>query len=401
MLRLAHLSDTHVCDRLRPQDLHRVLEAFLEQVTELQVDLIVHAGDFFDRRSTPEERIVLANFLQAAARVAPVFGVRGNHDAPKDLDLFNELDADNYICIKDRPTLPGQYHWMPHRNFGCIALPWFDKAHLVSGLEATVDAERTRLMTNEAARDLLIGLRAEAARARHDGRIPIVVSHAMVAGSEMSTGQVIQGTTVEFTPHDLHEIGAEYVALGHVHKTQEWFGGRVAYSGSPVRHNFGEPEEKGWRLVTFDDDGKFVSNEFRSLPAREIVLLEADWRRAAVFSRYEPPLRVQVADGELDLGDVSQAEGALVRFRYQIAAADLHLVNEASIRGILEGAGAAEVKIEAVVEHANRIRSEAIVTAQTTRDKVLAYFQAKGETLTPSESYRLETKLAEIEKEGA
>jgi len=108
MYRLAHISDTHVCDRLRPQDLHRVLEAFVEQATELQVDLIVHAGDFFDRRSTPEERLVLATFLQEAARICPVFGVRGNHDCPKDLDIFNELEADNYIRIFDRPTQPGQ-----------------------------------------------------------------------------------------------------------------------------------------------------------------------------------------------------------------------------------------------------------------------------------------------------
>ncbi len=387
MYRLAHISDTHVCDRLRPVDLQRVLECFLAEVEAAKVDLIVHAGDFFDRRSTPEERLILADFLQHAAVYAPVFGVRGNHDAPKDLDLFNELEADNYVRILDRPTLPGGYTWMAHPKFACIALPWFDKAHLVSGLEATIEAETTRLMTNEAARELLIGLRAEAERARKDGRIPIVVSHAMVAGSEMSTGQVIQGTTVEFTPHDLLEIGAEYVALGHVHKAQEWFGGRVAYSGSPVRHNFGEPEQKGWRLVTFDNDGKFVSNEFRPLPAREIVLLDLDWRGPDA--------------GTLDLGDLAPCQGALVRFRYTIPAADLHEVDEGLIRKILEEAGAAEVKIEAVVEHSARIRSEAIVTATTTREKVVAYFQAKGELMLKETFERLERNLAEIEKEGA
>lgn len=388
MLKLAHISDTHVCERLRPQDLERVLGAFLEDADACNVDLIVHAGDFFDRRSTPEERLILAEFLQGCSHIAPVFGVRGNHDSPKDLDLFNELTADNYIRIFDRPTAPA-YQWMPHPKFAMIPLPWFDRAHLVSGLEATVDQEHTRLMTNEAAKELLIGLRASAAHARKDGRIPVVVSHAMVAGSEMSTGQVIQGTTVEFTPHDLLEIGAEYVALGHVHKAQAWFGGRVAYSGSPVRHNFGEPEQKGWRLVTFDDEGKFVSNEFRPLPAREIVLLEADWRGGVL-----PGVG-------FDMGEVGNAKGALVRFRYTINAADLHLADEAIIRKVLEEAGAAEVKIEAVVEHQNRIRSEAIVTAQSTLDKVRAYLESKQETLSPEGMARLERNLETIEKEGA
>jgi DNA repair protein SbcD/Mre11 len=397
--RLAHTSDSHLCsDEASWNDLRDTLGAFLEAARDASVDLIVHAGDFFHARSGPHERTRLAEWLQRAAQIAPVFGVRGNHDAPGDLDIFNRLETRCSLSIRSYPTLPGEGSVLCDRTgqprFGLLAAPWFDKCHLVAGLDATVDAERTRMMTNEGAERLLIGLRAEAARLREMGLIPVVVGHVMVAGSEMSTGQIIQGTTVELAPSALHEIGAEYVALGHVHKSQSWFNGRVAYSGSPIRQNFGEPEQKGWRLVTFDDDGKFLSNEFRPLPAQEIVLLETDWTSANLA-------QAGAAVGNpIDMGDLSLVRGARVRFRYRVNAADLHLVDEAVLRGILEQEGAADVKLEAVVEHEARVRNAEIVTAQTTAEKMLAYFDSNGGRPSDAVLERLAGRLIEIEREG-
>lgn len=379
--RIAHTSDTHVCQTARLQDLTDVLDAFLQDCSALDggVDLIVHAGDFFDRLSTPAERIALASFLIRASEIAPVFGVKGNHDAPGDLAIFNRLETDHKVLIADRPTRPGEGTlWGP---FALLALPWFDKAHLVAGLAATVDAETTRLATIAAAEDLMIGLRAEAAQARADGHIPILVSHAMVQGSVVGSGQTIQGITVELSPHAIREIGAEYAALGHVHMRQAWFDGRVAYSGSPIRHNFGEPEEKGWNLVTFSDRGDFVSNEFRPLPARPIMLLEADFRQGA-----EP------------IVPAANVAGALVRLRYKARVEDLVRIDEAAIEKFLRDAGAVDVKLEAIVDHQARVRSEDIVAARTVIEKCDAYWKAKGEDIPPEMRERLTAKLDELER---
>ncbi len=385
-VRVAHISDTHVSETRRPQDLVDVFCVFLEQVKSLGVELILYSGDFFDRRSTPRERLVLAGLLADAAHLAPVVGVRGNHDAPEDLQIFNRISPN--IQIFERPSAIGEgiEAWLPP-PLAVVVLPWFDKAHLVSMVDPTVGPETTRQMTNEAANDLLVGLRAEVDRLRGEGRIPILVSHAMVAGSVTSTGQIMQGVTVELTPFALHEVGAEYVALGHVHKTQEWFGGRVAYAGSPVRQNFGEPEPKGWRLITFED-GSFASNLFMPLPAREMVLLERDWRKpAGREGDYCSP------------EEIATLAGALVRFRYQIQAADVPLVDEDMLRRWFEGHGVAEIKVEAILEHQARVRAEGITEATSVLDKVLAYFAAKSEPIDEQAGARLSEKLAEIERE--
>lgn len=388
--KLAHISDTHVCETARIQDLSLVLDAFLNDAADEGVDLIVHGGDFYDKRSTPSERIVLASFLQQAAELAPVFGVKGNHDAAGDMEIFNNRLKTHWpVTVVDRPTMIGGAH--VYGRFACLGLPWFDKAHLVSALPPTANTDETREAVNAAAGDLLIGLKAEAERVRGGGLIPILASHAMVEGSVMSSGQTIQGTTVALSPHALLEVGAEYVALGHVHAAQEWFEGRICYSGSPIRHNFGEPEAKGWRLVTFDEDGHFLRSEFRPLPAREIVLLEADFR--------DTTDRSFVIAGSVGAKEAPKIAGALVRLRYKCRPQDLTAIDDSALENLLREAGAVDVKLEAVVEHADRVRSETITRATTTKDKVHAYFEAKGLVLTPEERARLDAKVDDLDRE--
>lgn len=387
MLTLAHTSDLHVCEHLRPADLIVVLNAFLADVKAQAVDLIVIAGDLFDRRSTPEERIVLAEFLQEAASIAGVFIVKGNHDVAGDLTIFGRLETHLPLVVMDRPTLPEGAR--VHGRFGIIALPWADKSHFVSHLDAGVDSEKTRLMTIEAMETLLVGLHAEASRLRAEGFVPILVSHLMVAGSVTSTGQVMQGVGIELTPYAIQEIGCEYAALGHVHKSQSWFDGRVSYSGSPVRQNFGESEPKGYNLVSFNEDGSFAGLEFRPLPAREILLLEADWTQTA-----------GQGDAICTPGQLAEIKGALVRFRYRIGAGQLHTVDEDTLRRFLLDHGAAEVKLEAVVQHETRVRSESIGASKSIADKLQAYFDAKGMSITPEQQARLADKVTTIEREG-
>lgn len=397
MIRVAHLSDSHFDERGRLQDVVDVHRAFLRQAEDSAVDLIVHGGDLFERRSTPTERLAAAEFLLAASEIAPVFVSKGNHDAALDLDIFPMLkQAAHPVVIADRPSaLPGSATEIPmltmgnrEVTFGMLALPWFARAHLVAGLDVDVDRGQTREMTIAAARRLLTAMRHEAARLRSVGAVPILVGHVMVAGSEVSTGQTLIGTTVELSPADLLEVGAAYVALGHVHLAQEWFDGRVAYSGSPNRCNFGEKEAKGWRLVTLTDEGEFVRNDFRELPARRIELLEIDFT--------QPLQRAHLSDGS-EIRMPESVRGALVRFRYYIDAKDLHLVDSAALERKLLAVGAVEAKVEAMVVSSTRARAPEIVKAATLTEKVDQYLDAKEIRIDGEQRARVHQKVGVLE----
>ncbi len=398
MIRIAHTSDLHIDERGRMDDVRFVLDAFIARADEAEVDLIVIAGDHFERRSTPAERVVLADFLQRASKVAPVFAVRGNHDQLRDLEVFDRLESALGVYVFERPTAePGSapiIHTHRDNRLGLIALPWFDKAHLVAGLDAAVDQNQSRVMTIEAARGLLQLLRAEAERVKAACAIPILAGHVMVAGSEVSTGQTLIGTTVELSPADILEVGAAYAALGHIHMGQLWHGGRVAYSGSPHRCNYGEKEAKGFRLVTLEDDGSFVSNEFVELPARRMVFVEAD------NSIGDDPVCLTARNLlELYEGREHELHDALVRMRCYVRSQDLHLVDEEALRGAALTLGAAEFKVEVIVESQTRARAPEIAQVQTLAEKVDVCLKSKGIDVDDATRSRLHTKLGEIERE--
>jgi DNA repair exonuclease SbcCD nuclease subunit len=377
---LAHISDSHFDQHADVEDLVGVHRSFVDAAKSAHVDAIAHAGDFFEGISTPRERNMLADWLGACAEVAPVFGVKGNHDRALELDLFSLLrSANGRVMIVDRP----QTSFLG--GFGFIGLPWFDKAPIASDSSSG----KSRIATQESARALLIGLGAWAAEARDLASIPVLVAHAMVGGSIVSTGQMILGQTVEVSPTDLLSCQAEAVLLGHVHKFQEWAGGRVAYSGSPRRSDHGEPEPKGWRLLVFED-GKFAGAEFVKLPARELYHADFDFTGENRGLMHTPIVLEQMKE---------HCRGARVRVRYRIATRDLALFDKEALRRNLMLAGAHDVKIEAQPVAEDRTRAVEVVTASTLPEKVAAFLTAKGIT-TPRWS-SIEAKLGEIESEVA
>ena len=381
-LRLAATGDRHIKATRRLSDTEAIMHSFAEHIRDADIDLVFDGGDFFDAKSTAEERNLLRWHLQEIATQCPVYGCKGNHDADRDLDIYEEIRSDNWIEIHDRPRLND----MANRalgGFSLHALPWFDKAHLLRNADPDVTLGEGIDLATQGARSLMQAFRRSAESYRKRGITPLLVSHLMVAGSTTSTGQTLIGQTVEISPSELQALGFELCHLSHIHKRQVWYDGRVAYSGSPERMNFGEPEAKGWNLVTFED-GKFVSNEFVELPARKIELVEVDWTA--------PDSRMM-----LDPLESMRADDALVRFRYRVRPEQLHEVDEDKLRKILSDAGAHDVKIEAVLVHQDRVRCEEIALATTTWDKLLAYYASKGIEINDATAERLQSKLATVE----
>lgn len=413
--RLAHLSDIHVDERGRLDDLREVLYAFLEDVATRGVDLIVLSGDLYERRSTPTERSFLAQFLQDASHIAPVVGVRGNHDAEGDVDLLNRLETDAEVRFFEGPTarLSSAYAPIPAAvrkqrcRFRVLALPWIEKTRVAATLDASVDTQASDQVAISAVRNLLTCLAAEAKRVRSEGFIPILVAHVMLGGSVVSTGQVLIGQGIELSPSDLLDVGCEYAACGHIHRSYAWHDGRVAYAGSPQRQNFGETEAKGYRYVTFGDNGKLASNEFVELPARRIELIECDWStpdgsealrehgvNATCFALGEAR---SPATPDATTGDLS---GALVRFRYRIRSGDAHLVQRDVLEKIFIADGAHEVKVEPIVVSEARARAPELADAESLPDKLGTYIKAKQLDVSPEQLERLNDKLAVVEGKG-
>jgi exonuclease SbcD len=174
----------------------------------------------------------------------------------------------------------------------------------------------------------------------------------MLTGAVFSTGQCAVGEDLEFGLNDLQAAKCDAVMLGHVHKQQSW--GNVAYSGSPGRLNFGEQEEKGFLLWTFD--GGSASHQFIPSPARRFVFGDLpEWSGAE--NVYNEAICM-----------ARDCKGAFVRLRYVVPEEERQSVDRGHLEALFEGA--ASVKIEVQVIPKVRSRAAGISRVDSLPEKV-------------------------------
>ena len=151
-----------------------------------------------------------------------------------------------------------------------------------------------------------------------------------------------------------------------------------------MRHNYGEPEAKSWRLAEFSE-GKLARVLTMEIDTRKIVHVDLDLTDAApVFPEIEGGVR-----------------GDLVRVRYKTGAGFLDRDSGVALQymQMLKAAGAHEVQVEPQIMTADRVRSEAVKSASTIGEKLGAYFDAKGIDLSPERAKRLHRKAEQIQGE--
>lgn len=383
VLRIAHLSDNHFDAQLRLDDCVRIHAAFRDQIRERRVDVVLDAGDFFERRSVAAERNAFADWLSGlVADGVLYYGVRGNHDEVGDLDLFNyvlgdrghiqDFDEEPVVIAEDDDSADGSARW------AIVGLPWISRAAYIKGAQGS-----TRAMLDHLA---LIG---ESLRER--GRVPILVAHAELAG--YTTGlHKPQGSTLALDPNDRGFVPYAYGAFGHVHQAQAFAGGRLRYSGSPDRNDFGEQERKGWLYVELDldrarEDRAYVPTvEFVELPTRRMVDLTVD----DPGDDFDPALLAAAVE-----------DGDLVRVRVRASSQYVSTIKPGDIEAKLRAYGAHTAQVEVIPAHTDRVRSEEIRTATTTWEQALAFWRSKADVPDEETQVRLHAELDEIEREVA
>jgi DNA repair protein SbcD/Mre11 len=227
-----------------------------------QVDLVVVAGDVYDRALPPVDAVALADdtFARLAASRARVVVTSGNHDSARRLGFNARLvDAAGFHLrtVADRldtPVLVADDHG-PVAVYG---IPYLEPDLLRYSWDLPARSHQAA-MTEAVAR-----IRADLAT-RPTGTRSVVLAHAFVAGGQatdserdISVGGVSMVSAATF-------VGFDYVALGHLHG-RHTITDTVRYSGSPLAYSFSEADQvKGSWLVDLDPHG-VVTAEFLEAP---------------------------------------------------------------------------------------------------------------------------------------
>ena len=315
-MRLLHTSDWHLGRNFHGASLLDEQALAMDRIValsrEASVDLVVIAGDLYDRAIPPAPAVAL--FTDTVARLradgAAVVAIAGNHDSHVRVSVYDELLTALGVSVRGdwrRAAEPVLVH--PRSGGAPVAvypLPYLDPLVDGPGLAATLQGRSGagRLRQQDAIDLALAAIRAD--QLQRPGLRSVLIAHAFVAGGrgseserELSVGNVEVVGVPSFS-------GFDYVALGHLHAPQELDGPRLAYAGSPLPYSFSEENQrKGVRLVELGADGTLgvesiplgVGRPLRTLegtledlladPALEAT--RTAWVRAVLLDDHLPP----------------------------------------------------------------------------------------------------------------
>jgi len=380
-IHIAALGDSHFSEHRRFEECVRVHDWMANDFANREVDFVLCAGDVYEAKSTPLEREAVSSWLAKVANRAPVMLVRGNHDALYDIQIFSRLRVRYPITIEERAANHFLVNDETDARIIVSCLSWPRKADI---LAAGLDSKNAYQSIVNVLRGL--GDREEPNRPR------ILLAHAMVNGAKTSTGQTLTGCDFEIALNDLLLAKTDIVVLGHIHKSQDWAVGDVpvVYTGSPLRQNYGETEEKSYTLIEIDED-KRVTWQRIPTPATRMLLLEGSWgldEGKACWTRYPFPVDIEV-------------KGAETRLRYEVDADRRAEAKTAAqiVRDRLLEAGAVDCKVEEVVKSVAKARIAAVASARTVDEKLVEYWRERGTLPAEARKAALLAKVHELENE--
>ena len=276
-MRMLHTSDWHLGRLFFGESLTEeqatLLREFVAAAKDLRPDVILIAGDVYDRSVPPADAVELLDEVLARLVLEagfPVLMISGNHDSGKRLAFGNRFFDRSRLHVCSA-VFPGAVRladaWGP---VDFMLLPYADTETVRLELDADDLADA----------DAAIGRRRKAwTPPVGGGNRTVALAHAFLAGGKPSESErplSVGGTGAAATGHF---DGFHYTAMGHLHRPQLIAGGRLAYSGSLMKYSFDEAgQDKGFYFVEMDGAGN-LRQEFLPLrPRRDVRVIAGSFQ---------------------------------------------------------------------------------------------------------------------------
>lgn len=250
--RILHTADWHLGKTLEGQsreDEHDLFLAWLlDQVSELEVDAVIVAGDVFDNGMPPQTAI--HRYFEFVSRlsargVCKLVVIGGNHDSA------NQLEAPVPVLEFLGARVDGRVKEEPAERI--LLLPDSENPRVAVAMvpflrDADVRKGRAGESPDEIRKSLAEGIKKkydESAQVLDGLSCPaLATGHLTVTGMRSSDSErtIIGG--LGDVSHKVFPSRFGYVALGHLHRPQSPDDDRVHYSGSPIPLSFSEADDK-------------------------------------------------------------------------------------------------------------------------------------------------------------
>ncbi|UBH09644.1 metallophosphoesterase family protein [Macrococcus armenti] len=252
-MRIMHLGDLHIGKTLNQQSLlneqSQLLDELVKQVEALCVDIIVIAGDIYDRSIPSKEAMgiyetFIYNLNQKLQK--PVLIISGNHDSPERLGHGKAWMKMLNLYIST--SIEDAFVPVSIDNIDFYLVPFIEPA------TARLYFEDDTIKTHHDTYQAIINRIEERI---NNAKLNIMVSHLFVSGGNTTDSErEISVGAIENVHLDLFK-SFDYVMLGHLHTPDAIKDDKVFYSGSIMKYSFDEVHQrKGFRI--FDTEEKSV-----------------------------------------------------------------------------------------------------------------------------------------------
>lgn len=297
-MRILHTADLHLGRQFNgiPLDADHaaILDQIVAAITSCSVDVLVIAGDIFDRAAPPTSAV--RQFNRFLARVASeteaaVVMIAGNHDSGDRIASMAIMTDTRRALIRgaisadEKPLLLTDAH-------GPVAFTGLPFAYEYAARECFSDEA---LHTPE---DVIAAQVACGRRNIPDGTRWVVVSHAFVSGASSSESErpLTRVGGIETVSSAVFE-GAHYVALGHLHRPQSVGAPHIRYSGSPLAFGFDESDcQKSMSLVEIDAVGQTTIESIPFTPIRRVRVLKGRHAELLLADRSDDFIKAVLTD---------------------------------------------------------------------------------------------------------
>ncbi|MGE7624156.1 exonuclease SbcCD subunit D [Viridibacillus sp. NPDC096237] len=279
-MKIFHTADWHLGKLVQgvymTEDQAYILQQFLADIDDEKPDVIIVAGDLYDRAVPPTEAVRLLDDIFAeivVKRHIPLISIAGNHDSPGRLHFGSQLMKESGLHIvgnlddKLPPVILNDefgevhFHLIPYADPSQVRYV-FDDDSIKSHQSAM------KRITNELKENM-------DSEKRH-----VFVGHAFVT----SHGQEEENTSESERP--LAIGGTEcidaalfepfhYTALGHLHQAHFVLNETIRYAGSPLKYSISEENhKKGYLIVDLAKDGQITVEKKLLQPRRDMRTVE-------------------------------------------------------------------------------------------------------------------------------
>ena len=258
-MKILHTSDWHIGKRFHGVNLLdeqiRFGEWLLETSLEESVEVVLIAGDLYDvvQPSGRAVRVLDSIFNSLLQAGIQIVCITGNHDSAQRLSFGNMAMSEGGLHLSaESPDLadvgkPITIEGAQGEKIQVVPVPYLNPFRVTNHDLDDVTHQSLVESVLDRARDEV-----------EDPQRTIVMGHGFFAGGSNDTVEetgserrLSVGGEDRIGFHVLNGWG--YVALGHLHRHQEFDQGRIAYSGSPLPMSFSEEHQKFVRIIDCGD----------------------------------------------------------------------------------------------------------------------------------------------------